>query len=209
MSEDEKPEGSRRMDTYCGLLLAVFAAILAITDLGAGRYGDDEKQALGLATERYSWYQSKSIKATLKQQNADFLESLDKSGTIQQDKKQAIEDHVKDLRSEVKRYKAEMKEILEGSAKIKKEEWCVAETEDQPLGQIIGAKEYKVIADNLGNAGDYYDGATLFLQLCLVLGAISLISPTDQSKRNFFIGMILMGTIGTVITSYAFYLVLA
>src|SRR5687767_14935184 len=119
MSEDEKPEGSRKLDTYCGLFLAVFAAVLAITDLGAGRYGDDEKQALGLATERYSWYQSKSIKSTLKQQNADFLESLDKSGTIAQDKKKAIEDHVKELRDEVKRYKAEMKEILKGSGNIK------------------------------------------------------------------------------------------
>ena len=42
-SDDEKGDGkSSTFEMICGLTLAVLAAILAITDLGAGKYGADE-----------------------------------------------------------------------------------------------------------------------------------------------------------------------
>ena len=34
-----------RLELVLGLLLAIFAAVLAINDLGAGKYGDDEMVA--------------------------------------------------------------------------------------------------------------------------------------------------------------------
>lgn len=40
--DDENGEGqSSTFEMICGLILAVLAAILAITDLGAGKYGAD------------------------------------------------------------------------------------------------------------------------------------------------------------------------
>jgi hypothetical protein len=104
----------------------------------------------------------------------------------------------------MKKYDKQKEEILLGSAKVGKENW-VQDIEGK-YGVVIGAKEWEETAEKLGRAGDYFDGATLFLQLCIVMGAISLISSSNKSRLNFFIAMIVLGTIGSIITVYAFLL---
>lgn len=201
---DEKPEKSNKLETYCGLLLAVFAAALAITDLGAGKYGDDEMVAINKAASTYSWYQSKSIKQTLKESNVELLESLLNEGVIAEEKRVGIEKFVEKAKVKIDRYDKEKNEILKGSATVGKENWV--QDVNKEMGKVIGAEEWEAEAALLGNAGDFFDRATLFLQLCLVLGAISLISPTDASKRNFFLAMIIFGVVGSLISGYAFHL---
>lgn len=203
MSE-EKEEKSKKLETYTGLLLAVFAAVLAITDLGGGKYGDDEMIAIHKASSTHAWYQSKSVKQTLKESNTELLTNLLKEGVISDDKRAGVESYVAAAKEEIERYKKEKTEILKGSAVVGKENW--AQDIKGELGLIKGAEEWEKESEVLGEAGDFFDRATLFLQLCLVLGAISLISGTDSSKRNFFIGMIAFGIIGSIISSYAFYI---
>lgn len=205
MSDEEKSPIAKKIETYCGLLLAVFAAILAITDLGGGKYGDDEMIAVNEATRAYNWYQSKSIKETVNEGNRDMINFLLASGAISADKISALEGDTAMLNKKIKKYKLEKEEIKRGSANIKKENW-IQEDNDGKLGNVMGADEWEALASKLGDAGDYFDRATLFLQLCLVLGAISIISPSDKSKNNFFYGMIIFGIIGTGVTCYAFYL---
>jgi hypothetical protein len=202
---DEKPQKSSKLETYSGLLLAVFAAVLAITDLGAGRYGGDEMIAVNEKTSSYLWYQSKGIKHDITEGRAEFLKSLVASGVISEEKKPVIDSLVALLKVEMIDYKKEKKEILLGSSTVGEENW--SQDIDGKYGVVTGAKEWEATAQKLGNAGDFFDGATLFLQLCIVMGAISIISPTDASKRNFFLGMIILGLIGAAITSYAFILV--
>ena len=38
----EETDGKKGFETWCGVVIALFAAVLAIADLGAGKYGDDE-----------------------------------------------------------------------------------------------------------------------------------------------------------------------
>lgn len=204
MSE-EKEKNSSRLETYCGLLLAVFAAVLAITDLGAGRYGGDEMIAVNEKTSAYLWYQSKGIKHDLTEGRSELLKSLVSSGTIMPDKKYVIDSLTVVLDKKMLKYDKQKEEILWGSSKVGKENW--AQDIDGEFGMVTGAKEWEATAQKLGRAGDYFDAAILFLQLCIVMGAISLISPTAKSKKNFFFSMIFLGLIGSAITGFAFVLV--
>ncbi|MCR6638866.1 MAG: DUF4337 domain-containing protein [Sporocytophaga sp.] len=203
MEEPEKK--SNRLETYCGLLLAVFAAILAIADLGGGKYGDDEIIETNEKSSAYMWYQSKSIKESLAEGQGELLKSLLKSGVIVEDKKAAIESVVAGLDKEVERYSKEKKEILLGSKVVGKENWI--QELDGKFGQVIGVKEWEEHLQILARAGDYFDLATLFLQLALVMGAISLISSTGKSKKAFFMLLIGLGLIGSTFTLYAFSIV--
>jgi hypothetical protein len=49
----------------CGVVIALFAALMSISDLFAGKYGDDEILLTNEKASAYLWYQSKSIKETL------------------------------------------------------------------------------------------------------------------------------------------------
>jgi hypothetical protein len=203
MSE-ETTGSSKKLEIYCGLLVAVFAAVLAITDLGGGRYGGDEMIAVNEKSSAYLWYQSKGIKHDLTEGRSELLQSLVTSGAIAEDKKAVIDSLTSLLNKKMKKYDKQKEEILLGSAKVGKENW-VQDIEGK-YGVVIGAKEWEETAEKLGRAGDYFDGATLFLQLCIVMGAISLISSSNKSRLNFFIAMIVLGTIGSIITVYAFLL---
>ena len=58
MSESENPrdtEESSGFEVLCGLTLAVLAAVLAITDIGGGRFGDDEIIAHNQKTNSFNW----------------------------------------------------------------------------------------------------------------------------------------------------------
>ena len=65
-----------RLELITGLLIAVFAAILAIVDLGAGKFGKEQILANNQKTEAYQWYQSKSIKQTLTESHRDLINNL-------------------------------------------------------------------------------------------------------------------------------------
>lgn len=204
MADEEKSSSEKRLETYTGLLLAVFAALLAIADLGGGKYGGDEMIAVNEKSGAHMWYQSKSIKEALAEGRKELLVSMLETGLIAEDKKNAVEGMIQKIDKKIDKYGKEKNEILLGSKKVGEANWV--QEVDGKKGQVIGAKEWEETAAKLGNAGDYFDYATLFLQLCLVLGAISLISSTPKSKINFLIGMVVIGVIGTVICFYGFYL---
>ncbi|MBL8431496.1 MAG: DUF4337 family protein, partial [Dechloromonas sp.] len=57
----DESEKSSTFEMICGLTLAILAAVLAITDLGAGKYGDDEIIAHNQKANAFEWYQAKGI----------------------------------------------------------------------------------------------------------------------------------------------------
>jgi hypothetical protein len=77
---------------------------------------------------------------------------------------------------------------------------------DGELGRVRGATQWESQAEALGAAGDVFDTATLFLQLCLVLGAMSLILKDPRLRWTFFSGVPILGGIGTVISARAFFM---
>src|SRR5215204_4934191 len=84
-------EKGRGFEIWCGLVLALFAAVLAVTDLGAGKYGDDELIAHNEKNGAYLWYQSKGIKETLVEGQRDTLQSLVDAGSIRPEQLAAVQ----------------------------------------------------------------------------------------------------------------------
>jgi hypothetical protein len=121
---------------------------------------------------------------------------------INNNKVDSLDAYQKGLSKDIKRYKKEKKEIMEGSAKVGKENW--AQDKNGKMGEIIGAKEMENKANVLGSSGDVFDLSTLFLQISLVVGAIALVLQIPKMKKVFMILMIVLGCIGTYygITAY-------
>lgn len=199
----QEEEKGKHFEALCGILIALFAAILAITDLGAGKFGDDELIAHNEKNNAYLWYQSKGIKETLVEGQRDTLKALVDAGSIRPEQLPAVQRLVQDLEGRVDRYGKEKKEILLGSSAVGEANWV--QDVDGEMGQVAGAKQWESQAIALGGAGDVFDNATLFLQMCLVFGAISLVIQKNGTKKSFFYGMIALGLIGTVFSCMAFY----
>jgi Domain of unknown function (DUF4337) len=201
MAEETK-DGKRHFETWCGLVIALFAAVLAITDLGAGKYGDDELIAHNEKGSAYLWYQSKGIKETLVEGQRDTLKALVEAGSIKPEQLPAIAKMVQSLDADAARYGKEKKEILLGSKTVGQESW--AQDVGGEMGKVVGAQEWQAKADVLNDVGDVFDYSTLFLQICLVMGAMSLILQDAKLGRTFFTAMIVLGLIGAGFAVMAF-----
>jgi hypothetical protein len=200
MSEDG--EKSSTFEMICGLTLAILAAVLAITDLGAGKYGDDEIIAHNQKANAFEWYQAKGIKQSLVEGQRDLLRILLDSRVIPPEAEGKMGKLLASLDADIGRYQMERKEILLGSKAVGQDNWILEE--EGKLGQVKGAREWEAEAKALGAAGDTFDMATFFLQICLVMGAVSLILKGERMRNTFYALMVLLGAIGAVYSVMAF-----
>jgi hypothetical protein len=184
------------LEVWFGLALSIFAAILAINELGGSKFGDDEIQLGNEKTKAYMWYQSKSIKESLSKGQADLVEVLLQGGAIATDKTPAMSQLSEKLKRDVQRYKKEKDEILNGSKAVGEANW--AQDVDGKMGSVIGAKELEEQQTRLSEAGDRFDLGTLFLQISLVLGAIGLIAKRNSIRLYFLAGLVILGSVGAV-----------
>lgn len=203
-SESESHE--QHWEMRFGITLAIFAAALAINDLGAGKFGDDEIKETNEKSNSYMWYQSKGIKETLAEGQRDLIQTLLKAEAIAADKVTELDKVASKLDAQVERYKKEKHEILLGSATVGKENW--AQEVDGKLGQVIGSKEREKVIERLSAAGDVFDFGTLCLQLCLVLGAIGLLLKIPQGRKLTFATVLTLGISGTLLCIRAYSIVL-
>lgn len=200
MSDDG--EKSSTFEMICGLTLAILAAVLAITDLGAGKYGDDEIIAHNQKANAFEWYQAKAIKQSLVEGQRDLLRILLESRVIPSEAEGKMGNLLSSLDAEIGRYQKERKEILLGSKAVGQENWVL--DEGGKLGQVKGAREWEAETKALGAAGDTFDIATFFLQICLVMGAVSLIIKGKRMRNSFYGMMVLLGAVGAVYSVMAF-----
>lgn len=181
-----------------GVFIAIFAALMAVSDLFAGKYGDDEIMNTNEKAAAYQWYQSKSIKQSLAEGEISMLNSLVDAGAINPKSLDGVNSHVSKLKTKVVKYEKEKNEILLGSQKVGKENWI--QDIDGELGKVVGAKEIEASLKTLGKAGDKFDLASLFYQICLVIGAIAIILKHEQVQKFFFYFMLVLGCSGAFFT---------
>jgi hypothetical protein len=192
----------KRQEVIFGVTLAIFAAVLAVCDLGGGKYGGDQILAANEKATAYAWYQSKSVKQSLVEGQAELLESMIATGSVDDDREAGLRKHLADLKRHVARYEQEKNEILLGSQHVGEANWV--QEVDGRKGQVVGAKEWEAKVATLDAAGDRFDNATLFLQMTLVLGAIGLVMQDERLKRLFYWTMVGLGVIGAVVTFLAY-----
>ena len=93
----------RKWEMRFGITLAIFAAALAINDLGAGKFGDDEIKEVNEKSNSYMWYQSKGIKETLAEGQRDLIQTLLQAGAIAVDKEAQLQTVAAKLNAQVER----------------------------------------------------------------------------------------------------------
>lgn len=202
-TEAGQGRSGKRFEVFCAITLALFAALLTITDLGGSKYGDDEIMGTNEKANIFAWYQSKSIKQSLVEGQRDLVRTLMGSGAINPEHLASLERLSAKLEEEINRYKMEKRELLLGSAAVGRENW-IQDVEGE-LGKVVGAKEWEKKLETLGRAGDKFDLSVLFLQLCLVVGAVSLVLEQNNLKWTFYAIMVLLGLSGLFYSIQAFW----
>ena len=201
MSDSDNPgqnaqtTNANRLERKIGLTLALFAAVLAVVDLGAGKYGDDEIIGTNEKASLYQWYQSKSIKQSIIEQEAQLLSGLLQAGAVTADGSRAVQQQLRAARASIARYDGEKREILLGSAAVGPKGQILEV--DGVKGQVFGTKPWQQKLSILGEAGDSFDLATLWLQIALVFGAISLIINSNKLKKAFYYALVAGALLGT------------
>jgi hypothetical protein len=185
----------------CGIVIAIFAAIMAVSDMFAGKYGDDEIKFINEKSNSYMWFQAKSIRSTVTEGQRDLINAMLNDKAENDPKIQGLKTHTEKLDKKIAKYEKEKNEILKGSSVVGKENWV--QDVNGELGKVVGALQYEQKINILGDAGDQFDLASLFFQMCLVMGAIALVTKELKLKKIFFYVMLVMGIAGTAYTFLA------
>jgi hypothetical protein len=191
----------------CGIVIAIFAAVMAVSDMFAGKYGDDEIKFINEKSNSYMWFQAKSIRSTVTEGQRDLINAMLNDKAENDPKVHGLREHTDKLTKKIAKYEKEKTEILKGSSVVGKDNWV--QDVNGEMGKVIGALEYEKKINILGDAGDQFDLSSLFFQMCLVMGAISLVTKELKLKKIFFYVMLVMGLIGTTYSVLAVRLAIA
>lgn len=195
MSENSTQED--RFEITLGMLIAVFAAILAVIDIFASKFGDDEMVAISKKISAYELYHGKILKETLIKGEKDMLSDLLLAGAIVTKDEEVFQKTMKRFDKELELISKQKEEILVGSKKLGKDHW-VQPDKNGRMGNIKGAEEWETQVDQLALAGDKFDLAILFMQMCLLMGAIDFLSRNKTNRQLFFTLMIIFGILGSI-----------
>jgi hypothetical protein len=194
---------SERAEAIGGVLIAFFAALMAIAQMVNGELEEEMMIAHNRVVNYSSWYQSKSIKESLKESELDYLSALMESGLVLDEKKPIIQQKVNSVKKNIEKYALEKTEILLGSKHVGEANWV--QDLDGEMGKIIGVKEWEVLANEYDIATKKFDLAMLFFQISIVLGAVCIIIyDNPKLQKTFIILMILSGITGVIMSLYGY-----
>lgn len=194
---------SERAEAVGGVLIAFFAALMAISQMINGELEEEMMIAHNKVVNYSSWYQSKSIKESLKESELDYLQALLESGVVKEDRIINIEEKIENVERQIAKYDSEKTEILIGSANIPEENW--AQDLDGEMGKIIGINEWESLADEYDFATKKFDLGMLFFQISIVLGAVCIIIyDNPKLQKTFIIIMIISGIMGLLLSIYGY-----
>lgn len=189
---------SERSEAVGGVLIAFFAALMAISQMVNGELEEEMMIAHNKVVNYSNWYQSKSIKETLKESELDYLNTLVISEMAPAEKLGDILLKMEDVKEDMARYKAEKTEILLGSSSVGRENW--AQDLDGKMGQIVGVQEWEALAEEYDIATKKFDLGMLFFQISIVLGAVCIIIYDNPKLQKAFI--LLMIAFGIMVLPY-------
>jgi hypothetical protein len=196
---------SERAEAVGGVLIALFAALMAISQMVNGELEEEMMIAHNNVVSYSNWYQSKSIKESLKESELDYLTALISSGIVTNQKIQVVEKKIASVQKNIDKYGAEKIEILNGSAFVGKDNWT--QDIEGEMGIITGVKEWQQLASTYDYATKKFDYGMLFFQICIVLGAVCIIIYDNPIlQKSLIILMIIFGITGTVLSIYGYLL---
>ncbi|EAR01583.1 DUF4337 domain-containing protein [Maribacter sp. HTCC2170] len=196
---------SENAEAIGGVLIAFFAALMAISQMVNGELEEEMMIAHNKVVHYSSWYQSKSIKESLKEGELNYLETLLSAGIVTQENQEIVKTRIRETSDKIAKYGAEKTELMLGSANIPKENWT--QDLDGKMGVIVGVREWEVLADEYDVATKKFDIGMLFFQISIVLGAVCIIIYDNPKLQRMFIKlMVVFGTIGLIMSIYGYIL---
>lgn len=193
MNLEPRPD---RFEMICGLILSIFASLLALIQVADDNFRNEELKAVNEKSQAYQWHQAKGIKQNLVEGQIGLMETLLSSKSIASKDTFALTQNIEKLTKKVERYEKEKKEILLGSVAVGKENWV--QDIDGKMGKVIGAKEWEQKIEYYGDLGDKLAIASLLLQISIVMGGMALVLQEVIQKKRFFWTMVLLGSVGIV-----------
>lgn len=194
---------SERAEAVGGVLIAFFAALMAISQMVNGELEEEMMIAHNKVVNYSSWYQSKSIKESLKESELDYLSALLESGMVLEEKKPVILKKIHAVKEQIAKYGSEKIEILLGSKEVGEANWI--QDLDGEMGAIVGVKEWEVLAEEYDNATKKFDLGMLFFQISIVLGAVCIIIyDNPKLQKTFIVTMIICGILGIIMSTYGY-----
>lgn len=194
---------SENAEAIGGVLIAFFAALMAIAQMVNGELEEEMMIAHNKVVNYSNWYQSKSIKESLKESELNYLETLIVAGVVPQENQASVASKLKETKAQIKKYGDEKIEILLGSTNIPKEEWV--QDLDGQMGAITGVKEWEALANEYDVATQKFDIGMLFFQISIVLGAICIIIyDNPKLQKGFITLMVVCGIIGLILSIYGY-----
>lgn len=194
---------SENAEAIGGVLIAFFAALMAIAQMVNGELEEEMMIAHNKVVNYSNWYQSKSIKESLKESELNYLETLIVAGLVPKENEASVASKLTETKAQIKKYGDEKIEILLGSTNIPKEEW--AQDLDGQMGAITGVKEWEALANEYDVATQKFDIGMLFFQISIVLGAICIIIyDNPKLQKGFITLMVVCGIIGLILSIYGY-----
>ncbi len=188
-------------------LIAFFAALLSVIDVGAGKFRDREIVSVNRKMTAYGLYHTKVLKETLVQGERDLLSDLIKAGAVVPTDTLIIHNRLAQFDRDLESIRNQQEEIILGSEGIDQQRWSMPDI-DNRLGRVKGILDWEADVEQLDLAGDNFDLASLLIELALVLGAIGFLTRTPRGRRLFQTLLILFGTGGAAFGVYGYYLAL-
>lgn len=196
-------EISEKYRAFGAVLIVFVVALMAIAEMANNSLEEKMMIAHNKQGSYSDWYQSKSIKQILKENELAYLQALLETGLISSDRSEGIKDKIETAKSLVLKYEAEKTELLVGSANVPKEFW--AQDLNGEMGKIIGLREWEQLAMDYDAATKRFDLGMLFFQIGIVLGAVCVVLRNNIKFQRYFILLtLLFAIIGALLSAHGY-----
>jgi hypothetical protein len=198
------PNSGRPRELRLAYMIAFFAAVLSIVEIGGGKFRDREIVGVNQKMTAYSVYYNKLLKETLLQGERDLLQDLLQAGAIVPKDSAVINRRVRKFNEELVIVQKQMQEIVHGANPDSAALNGIAGTHHKPAG-LKGIKGLEYEVERLNVAGDNFHLSSLLLELSLVLGAIGFLAQSKKGRNLFKVVMVFFGLLGIAFGVMAYY----
>ena len=194
---------NKKIEERGGVLIIFFVAIFAMLRVVNSTLEDKITTANNQQVKYSDWYNAKSIKQVMKENENVYLKALFDTGMVEPEHSAVLQTKIQTTSALIAKYESEKTEILLGSANIPKYSW----TQDLngEMGKIIGLQEWEKISNANLKSVAKIDLGLLFIEISILFGLVLIIIHDNVKLQNVFtILMVVTGLVGIAISFYGF-----
>ncbi|MDO6518872.1 protein of unknown function [Zobellia uliginosa] len=198
---------SSKIESRGGVIIMIIVALLAVMEVVNSKLEEKIASSNYKYVSYSNWYNAKSIKQILKENQRDYLESLRSAGLVEDEKMDQLDFRIEMTDDLIRKYEEEKTEILLGSDNIPRSAW--SQDLDGEMGKIVGLRAWEEVGISNRKLVAQIDIGILFLQISILFGVLGMIIHDNRRLQEVFTGlMIASGFIGLAVSLYGYYSVL-